>query len=727
MVKHAAPAPGNISTEQRRTFAGTVMQAIVPAALLLASGLLIVGLPQYYGELKNRCLLQACDTFYNPPPEGEWMAAHGWTLGGLAAAYLAIYAVFGIVFIGAAAVLFWKKPRERNAWIGSLALATLGATFTPVLEGLKASQPYLEWAVRALESVGFTAFMLFVCTFPSGRFMPRWTRTYAAVVIGTRVPGMLAPGTVFDLQSWSQILFSIWFCIWTVGMLVIMIYRYRKVLGPTERQQAKWVVYGIVWAITGLIAFTVWFIIGGKALQADPLQLYIIEVGIHVSMLGIPVTLLAAMLRKRLWDIDPLVNRTLVYGALTICVSAIYVFSVWYLGAIFNKQANLFISLLVTVAVAILFAPLKERLQRSVNRFMYGKVEDPYTVLDRLGKRLAEPLAPEKALEVIAQTVRDSLRLPYARVSFMRQGDIVAAAEAGVPAGDLRILPLVYRGDPQGLLELSMRVPGEDFAPSDEQLLSSLASQGGAIVYNVRVSLELKKLAADLQVSRERIVLTREEERRRLRDNLHDDMAPRLAALALTSAAAEELISSAPGEARSILGELRRTIRETVADIRRLVQDLRPRALDELGLPGAVSERIRELSIPFRQDGNPLGTSVDFELKVAEGLPTFSAAVEAAAYRIVSEALANVVKHAEAKHCIVRLHMDTGDMEQLIIEVIDNGKGLLNSASAPVGNRWGVGLHSMKERAEELGGAFVIEADEHGGTRIRVLLPLRDA
>ncbi len=717
-----APAIQEEPRRYPRGAADLVPRAGVAAVLLLAAGLLIAALPQYFGELKDRCLLEECETFYNPPPGDAWLAAHDLTPASLAAAYMSIYAAFGFVFIGAGVVLFWKKPHEKMAWIGAIALGAIGATFTPVLDGLKAGSPLMAWSARLLDSLGFTTFILFVCTFPSGRFAPRWTLGYAAAVIGLRVPGILLPGTAVDLQAWPQPVFICWFCFWTVGMLAVTIYRYRKVLGPVERQQAAWVVYGIAWALTGLIVFTAWFVIGGEAVQADPLQLYAIEVGIHAAMLGIPVTLLAAMLRKRLWDINPLVNRTLVYAALTLCISTIYAVAVWYLGAMFQTGANMIVSLLATVAVAMLFAPLKELLQRSVNRLMYGKVEDPYTVLDRLGKRLAEPLAPEKALDVIAQTVREGLRLPYVRVSLMSQWDFVAAAEAGEPAGPLRSLPLVYRGEPQGLLELAMRGSGEELVPSEEQLLASLASQAGAIAHNVRVSLELKKLAADLQESRERLVLAREEEHRRLRDNLHDDLAPRLAALALTSAAAEELIASDPHEARTLLGGLRRTIRETVADIRRLVQDLRPRALDEFGLPEAIMERIRDMSIPLRH----AGTLIDFELAVPEPLPHLPAGVEAAAYRIVSEALANVVKHAEAVRCIVRLYMETDGEERFVVEVSDDGKGFPMNEGYPLSSWRGVGLQSMKERAEELGGTFAIEKSKLGGTCIRAALPIRD-
>jgi signal transduction histidine kinase len=213
---------------------------------------------------------------------------------------------------------------------------------------------------------------------------------------------------------------------------------------------------------------------------------------------------------------------------------------------------------------------------------------------------------------------------------------------------------------------------------------------------------------ADLQRSRERLVLAREEERRRLRRDLHDELAPTLAALGLTAATVGELITTDPEEAALANQRLRAAIRATVGDVRRLVYDLRPPALDELGLVEAVGERASRYDAP--QEG--FRTTVE----APEELPPLPAAVEVAAYRIVQEALMNVARHARASMCTVRLVCP--DSRTLEVEVTDDGVGLPGSAEG------GVGLSSMRERAAELGGTCEIERSSPTGTRVFARLPL---
>ena len=301
-------------------------------------------------------------------------------------------------------------------------------------------------------------------------------------------------------------------------------------------------------------------------------------------LIALPTAIGISVLRYRLYDIDLVINRTLVYGTLTAGVVGVYVFVVGYLGAVFRTGGNLGISLVATGIVAVLFAPLRDRVQRAANRLMYGERDEPYAVVSRLGERLESTLAPDAVLPAIATTVREALKLPYAAVALSRGDSSEVAASSGEPPADLLRLPLSYQGETVGELLLAPRAPGEEFSTADRRLLGDLAHHAGVAVHGVRVM-------DDLRRSRERLVLAREEERRRLRRDLHDELAPTLAALGLTAATVGELIPAGPKKALALNAELQAEIRSTVGEVRRLVYDLRPPTLDELGLAEAVRQR----------------------------------------------------------------------------------------------------------------------------------------
>jgi signal transduction histidine kinase len=249
-----------------------------------------------------------------------------------------------------------------------------------------------------------------------------------------------------------------------------------------------------------------------------------------------------------------------------------------------------------------------------------------------------------------------------------------------------------------GELLLGPRAGEESFSPADQRLLEDLARQADAAVHAVR-------LTSDLQHSRERLVTAREEERRRLRRDLHDGRGPTLGSLPLKLDVAGDLLESDRAAARELLSGLKSQARSAVADIRRLVYELRPPALDELGLVGAV----REAAAQCGADGLPVS------VEAPEELPPLPAAVEVAAYRITQEAMTNVVRHAGANRCEVRIALDDATLR---LEVADDGRGIGGDRGT------GVDLNSMRERAEELGGRSIIESLPEGGTRVRASLPL---
>jgi signal transduction histidine kinase len=481
-----------------------------------------------------------------------------------------------------------------------------------------------------------------------------------------------------------------------VASVASVIVRLRRA-GSIERQQIKWLAYG-----GGVVVGTI-FVGGVISIWSAPVSIAIIS----FALLGLPIFTGIAIVRHRLYDIDLIINRTLVYGALTASVVGIYVLVVGYLGTLFRTDDDLLISLLATGLVAVLFAPLRERLQRAVNRLMYGERDDPYAVVSRLGERLEATLAPEDVLSTIVQTVREALKLPYAAIALPRDpnGFEVVATSGEEPPADPLVLPLSYGGESVGELLLTPRAPGESFSAADRRLLDGLAHHAGVAVHGVRVM-------ADLRRSRERLVLAREEERRRLRRDLHDELAPTLAALGLSAATVGELIPTDPKGAAFANEKLQTVIRATVGDVRRLVYDLRPPALDELGLIEAIRERASRYGA---QEGG-----VRVTVEAPDELPHLPAAVEVAAYRIVQEALTNVSRHARASACTVRLACTESPSRALTVEVTDDGVGL------PERPKGGVGLHSMRERAAELGGECEVVRSWPSGTRVFARLPFRE-
>jgi two-component system NarL family sensor kinase len=406
-------------------------------------------------------------------------------------------------------------------------------------------------------------------------------------------------------------------------------------------------------------------------------------------------------------SLDRILNRSIVYGTLTGGIVLTYAASVVVLRALLPGETPYAVALLSTGAGALVALPLRDRLQRIVNRLMYGDRDDPYRAIARLGEQLETSIGSEDVLEVIVDTVAQALRLPYAAIELADASDGPLAAVHGTRPPDsatLLRLPLVYRGDAFGHLILAPRSPGETFGDADLRLLGDLARQAGPAVQAVR-------LTGDLRRSRERLVTALEEERRRLQRDLHDGLGPTLAGALMKLEAARTRLDASPGEADRLLGELAADTRRTIEEVRRLTYDLRPPALDQLGLVGALRERAAEFSTARAE-------ALDIGIESPIDLPPLPAAVEVAAYRIGLEALTNVARHSGASHAILRLAVVDGALD---VEVVDDGCGI------DAGGHIGVGHRSMRERAEELGGWLELGEAGTSGARVHARIPLRSA
>ncbi len=300
-------------------------------------------------------------------------------------------------------------------------------------------------------------------------------------------------------------------------------------------------------------------------------------------------------------------------------------------------------------------------------------------------------------LPTIVETVAETLKLPYAAVTLAIGDQQRLVAGYGLPRGEVVELPLNYQGDSIGRLVCGLRAPNEPFTAGEMTLLQDLGHQAGVVLHAVRLTEELRK-------SREQLVLAREEERRRLRRDLHDGLGPELASMTLKLDAARNLMARNPDGADQLLLEMKAQVQDSLSNVRRLVYGLRPPALDELGLVPAVRESSAVRSAGSRPQISVVGP---------DPFPPLPAAVEVAAYRVALEAVTNVVRHASAETCRIEFNVS----DELELEVVDDGCGMAPRSRA------GVGLTSMRERAFELGGSLSIGPGPRGGTRLKARFP----
>jgi signal transduction histidine kinase len=425
-----------------------------------------------------------------------------------------------------------------------------------------------------------------------------------------------------------------------------------------------------------------------------------VPVAWFVGGVALPLGMTVAVLRHRLYDLDLHLHRALAWMLVSLAVLVLYVLVVDVVGAELSRLA----SVTATVLVAVAFEPLRRLVQRGVDRLVYGRRDDPYAVLSRLGRRLADVVDPEEALARLVRSVTEALHVPYTAIRIggdpATGDDPDLLVEEGRPATDPRRYPLTVHGREVGALLVSPRRPGDGFQRREHRLLLDLARQAA-------VAVEAWTMTIDLRRSRERLVLAREEERRRLRSDLHDGVGPSLAGMTMQVRAAQRLFPG-DGEAVAVLRSLDADLALCSREVRGLVDQLRPPGLEH-GLVAAVTAQVDRVA----------GSAVEVHVDAPADIGPLPAAVEVAAYRIVTEAVTNVVRHAFAGRCRVTLRR-TGT--SLLLEIADDGRG--TGRGAEDGREDGVGLRSMRERAAEIGGSLRIDPAEGGGTTVAAHLPI---
>jgi two-component system NarL family sensor kinase len=471
-----------------------------------------------------------------------------------------------------------------------------------------------------------------------------------------------------------------------VATAASVVTRWRRA-GHVVRQQLKW-----------FLATAPFIVAVAASVQFFPDALM---QGLILGAVANPLTTGAiglAVLRYRLYDIDVLLSRAAVYGVLTVSVAGLYLAVVALAGGSFGTISGLDIRVLATVVAAGVLLPVRGRLQRRVDRLFFGDRGSPYTAMARLGRRVEDATTAEPVLSSVVTVVASSLRLPYAAVHLRVRDDWVPSAAWGQPTTELVSFPLTFQRETVGRLLVGQRTPRERLSQEDERLLANLARQVAPAAHAVA-------LRQALDASRTGQVTAREEERRRLRRDLHDGLGSTIAGLMLGLDTACAM-SGGQAELAELLDGLKEESQRAIGDIRRIVYGLRPPALDEAGLAEALREQIGRLA---RQ-----APMLSIALHIpSQGLGELPAAVEVAAYRIVIESVTNVLRHADARCCEIRIRVGA----DLRLEICDDGAGMAE------GWRAGVGIAVMRERVTELGGKLTIEPGASRGTRITARLP----
>ena len=619
--------------------------------------------------------------------------------------------IVGVIFPLVGAFLIRRRPGSLVGWILMtccvVAINALAGQYA--VAGLLVPQHRLPVAALAAW-VGTWAWApelavlaLLPLLFPDGRLpSPRW-RPVAWAILGCTgvliLAAMLAPigpdasasHTLHNPLSRGPVFGGLLLgMVAILGVVLIPLsvlalgLRMRRAHGA-ERAQMQWLLFaGVV-----TVAFGV-----SSAAVPQPGQ----EVLFAIGVAAIPAGIVIAVVRYQLLDIEVVLNRAVVYGLLTGVVLIGYLATIAGVGQVAAQRTGL----AVVAALALLAAAARTRLQQGVDRMLFGYRRDPYAVVNRVGQRLDLASGPVDALQQIANELRTALRLPS--VAVLPDDPRVPAVAVGRTVAGTRDLPVVVEGHQAAMLRIGLRHRGERLRPDEQSVLADVNRRIGALV-------QAAGLISDLQRSRESLVTTREEERRRLRHDLHDGLGPELAGMALQL---DSLISQLDGQPAVAVRvqALRDRMRQTVAEVRRVVDDLRPPAIDELGLVEALRQHVALYTLTPVGPAGAAGITI--EVTASEPLPALPAAVEVAAYRISAEAVTNAIRHGRATACAVSISAAPG---RLLLAIDDNGTGI-GPQAVP-----GVGLQSMRDRAGELGGGLRVNTGP-AGTAIRSWLPL---
>lgn len=585
-------------------------------------------------------------------------------------------------------------PLPGAAWAGWILVIALHATFPPLLFAVllfpDGRLPSARWRPVAWATVAAGAVSLASNAIADVNEVPFSTNFPHLTDPVTLVPAATLRGIADGAQGIEILLFIV-----CAASLVVRLVRARA----EERLQLKWFVYASALAATTVVVST--FVL------PDPSLAF----GTFVPL--IPIAAGIAILKYRLYDIDLVINKTVVFGALAAFITAVYVAIVVGIGTVIGQGSgpNIGLSILATAVVAVAFQPVRERVQRLANRLVYGHRASPYEVLSEFSSRMAGGYETEDLLPRMARILGEGTGAGSTRV-WLKVGDELRA-EAAWPAsedpptlplengslptvpGASLVLPVRHRGDLLGALSLA-KLPGERLTPTEEKLAADLAAGAGLVLRNVRLTEELLARLDELRASRQRLVAAQDAERRRLERNIHDGAQQQLVALAVKVNLVDRIIDSDRSKGHAMLTDIKVEVGEALEDLRDLARGIYPPLLADKGLAVALEAQARKSPVPV---------SVE-----ADGIGRWPQEIEAAVYFCCLETLQNITKYAQANAATVRLTNAAG---ALVFEVTDDGRGF-----DPASTGYGTGLQGMADRLDALGGSLEVRSAPEQGTTV---------
>jgi signal transduction histidine kinase len=641
------------------------------------------------------------------------------------------YAIaFALVLGGVGLLLADRRPQNPIGWIfcvlgviaGTMALTTEYARWALIHErggppgGLYAAW-LQEWVwIPLVVGLGVVGWI-----FPEGGFVSRRWRTAmiacCAVVAVPMVLNALLPRlTIFAGFDNPVGLDEPWITSAanaSIGLALPVLFggaaaatvRFRRRRGD-ERQQIKWLLLAVmavalVLAYYGIILATGMDPNHGAAAWSEYLAI--------ASFLAVPIAVAFGVLKYRLYDIDVVINKAVVYAVLAVFITGVYLTVVVAAGSLTGYASNPVLSGSAAAIVALAFQPVRRGTQRLANRLVYGERATPYEVLAQLGDRLAGEYAADDVLDRIAAALAAGIGADRVVVWLDSGGELRPAAVwpegAGSARSDasaaptatddgMRSFPVRHQGEMLGAIGVH-KPPSDPLTPADEKLVGDLAAQAGLVLRNAR-------LIEDLRASRRRLVTAQDDERRRLERDIHDGAQQQLVALTVKARLAEQMIDRDPAKARDLVAQIGADTTGTLEDLRDLARGIYPPLLADKGLAAALEAQGRKAAVPVAVE--------------ADGVGRLDRGVEAGVYFCVLEALNNVAKYAGASHVGVRLRWQSGE---LVFEVSDDDVGF-----DPAARGYGTGLRGMADRLEALGGTLEVESAPRAGTKILGTVPV---
>ncbi len=613
-----------------------------------------------------------------------------WRMG-----YIGVTLVF---YVSLGLFLLWRSHDDPFTLLFAQCLVLFGVASADLPFVLAQWGPWGDRLAYGLASLAQGQLIFLVFLFPDGRFVPRQMRWLSGVALAILVYAIfLHPNPTRPPDPRISVLTSLMLLLGVLSQ----IYRYRTEATAVQRQQTKWVLWAILLNLAHKLFLNFIYInptvnaLNGQGMLFSLLR----TTSFTLVTATIPLAVTFAILRFRLWQIDLIIRKTVVYGIMLTAVLGLYALIVGYLGSLFHMEGdNLPLTLLAASLVAVLFAPGKQYVEQQLNRFFFGQRQEPYQLLTRLGQQLEVALDPAAALAVTVQTVAQALKLPYVAIALQQGEEMLETAVFGTPQNILSRYSLTYAGMPIGELRAASRAVNEPLTPADHQLLTDLARQLGAVAHAVLLTVKLER-------ARRRLVTERGEARRRLGSDLHDGAGHQLVGISRQLERAMTLLPDDLPQAQARLLEISHQLVALTQEVRSLAHQLYPPELELLGLAGVLCERAQ------------LQPNLLISLDIPDCLPRLPAEVETAVYYITLEALTNIEKHAQARTCQIRLHLVDGCPTMLELDIRDDGRGL-NVAPGS-----GLGLLSMQARAAEVGGTCIIGNREGGGTAVAVRIP----